>query len=443
MSGILKALKKVFNATVVKPIKFGLKAGKKVAMKIWHTPILRYIAIAVAIYFTAGAAAGYFGAAGAAGGTAAAGTAAGSAAAAGTATTVGGSILTGGTYVGVGSTATYIGGTSFAAGAAAGAAGAAGVAGAAAAEGGAAGGSVLTGAAYTGPGAIAAGGGTAGEASTIAYSSVGQAAGTQAAQQAAEAAGTGMTYGGGAVTGTPAGISSWGAPAGTGTAQGGGSGVLSGGEYTGPGSLSTGMGTNPTGEALAASGGAPVGSPALMQASQAGAAPAATAAEPQGFLGRVGTGLKHFWSGTPGVAADGTPVVTGGMSSFEKIMLLKSAVDMASGWAANTPRTQPQFYGHTPGGGGSGLGFHTINNGFGLAYGGHEPSPGGVPDVLRPPGTAPLPTAGDYASSLSNAALQSSGGSTTGNLGQAAANQAGVGGLVPQGAVDYMGNGNG
>lgn len=437
MSGILKSVGKVFRAVVVKPIKFVLKMDHKVAMKIWHTPILRYIAIAVAIYFTAGAAAGYFGAAGAAGGTAAAGTAAGAAGAGGAlgASTVGGSILAGGTYVGIGSTATYIGGTSFAAGAAAGAAGAVG-AGAVAGAAGAGGGSVLTGAAYAGPGAIAAGGGTAGEASTIAYSSVGQAAGTQAAEHAAQLAGTSMAQGGGAITGTPGGLTSWGAPAGQ--AGSSGQGVLGGSTYTGPGSTASYIGS-PTGESLAASGGAPVGSPALMEASQAGAAPAAETTQP-GFLGRMGQGLKHIWSGTPGVAADGTPVVTGGMSSFEKIMLLKSAVDMASGWMANQPRTQPQFSGRGPGGGGAGMGIHSINGGFGLAAGGHEPSPSGVPDILRPPGS---PTAGAYAGSLSDAALQSNGGGNPGNLGQTVANQAGVGGLVPQGAVDYMGNNRG
>lgn len=449
MSGILKSIGKLFNSVVVKPVKAIVGGIKDVAMAIWHTPILRYIAIAAAIYFTAGAASAYFGAAGAAGATGGASAAAG-AGALGEGATVGGSILTTGTYVGAGSTATaFAGGTSFAAGAAVGAAGTAGAAGAIGAGAGAS--SVADTVAVGGLGASGSSIG-AEQAATIASASVGANAGTGVAQQAGQLASSGMTDGGGAITGTPQGLAAWGAPASdTGAAN---SSVLTGGTYTGPGSLATTDGASASGQGLTsgASDAVAGGNNAAQGAQNAVLGPAgsttqpvataATSTEPQGLLGRIGSGLKHMWSGTPGVAADGTATTTGGMSGFEKVMLLKSAVDMASGWMR--PVTQPQFSGRGPGGGGMGLGIHSTNNGFGLAYGGHEPAPSGVPSALLPPGGGGgmgMPgSAGNYAGSLSDAALSGRmGGMQIGNLGQAAANQSGVGGLVPQGAINYMG----
>src|ERR1700754_1272912 len=73
MSGVLKSIGKVFKKVTMAPIKLAKKLYKfehKIAMKAWHTKIIRYIAIAVAVYFTAGAAMAYFVAAGAAGGVA-------------------------------------------------------------------------------------------------------------------------------------------------------------------------------------------------------------------------------------------------------------------------------------------------------------------------------------------------------------------------------------
>lgn len=82
MSGVAKSIGKVFKAVTEAPIKLakkGIEIGVNIVKDYWP-----YIAIAVAAYFTAGAALGWFGAAGATGATAGA-AGAGTAAATGTA----------------------------------------------------------------------------------------------------------------------------------------------------------------------------------------------------------------------------------------------------------------------------------------------------------------------------------------------------------------------
>jgi hypothetical protein len=176
-----------------------------------------------------------------------------------------------------------------------------------------------------------------------------------------------------------------------------------------------------------------------------GNTPAPDTAGPPGpsFLDRVGTGVRHFFSGTPAGAntaggaggAGGSGAAAGGLSSTTKLMLLQGGLQVAS-QMLNKPVPQMSYAGVNARGNGPGLNIHTINGGFGLAVGGNpEAAPTGVPANLRPGGLAP-----NSGAALSNAAITSGNStSTAGNLGQTVANSAGIGGLVPQGAVNYMG----
>lgn len=150
------------------------------------------------------------------------------------------------------------------------------------------------------------------------------------------------------------------------------------------------------------------------------------------WFGRMMSGTKSFFSGT-GSSSDPS-------SSFVNKMLLGdmlgrlggAAISAVGAYKMSQPRAPANFSGRTPGGGGAGLGMHTVNGGFGLAAGGSEKPPAGVPNQLIP--------------NAQSEQLGGSGGLTRAtppvagspNLQQTVANQAGVGGLIPQGAVNFM-----
>jgi hypothetical protein len=379
MSGVLKSLGKIFKAVVVKPIKFAVKMDHKVAMKVWHTPILRYIAIAVAVYFTAGAAMAYFGAAGAAGGTAAAGAAAGAGTAAG-ATAVGTAGVAGGASLAAG-------GTAFASGAA--------VAGTTAAVG--------TGAAVAGGvttlGAVTVTASTAGvaaaglSAGTIAAVSVGTAVTAAAAMNAGHVADNAVTQGQGTVTGTP-GVTDLQGVTVTGNIPPAADNSLFASTFSGDMALDSSFAvadiaqsikpeTNPVGRTDPTKN--PDGSPKSI-----------TQRTTDYLKQKVGMNTNTAQydengalitpedaGAAPGAVAGAAPKA--GMSSFEKIMLLKSGVDLASG-LLQKPQPQMQYSGVNKNGEGQTLGMHTINGGYGLAVGGHEPAPLGVNPALMAPG---------------------------------------------------------
>jgi hypothetical protein len=75
---------------------------------------------------------------------------------------------------------------------------------------------------------------------------------------------------------------------------------------------------------------------------------------------------------------------------------------------------------------------HTVNGGFGLAAGGTENPPSGVPSQLQP-----NPQAEQFGGSSGGIAPVAPPNGAP-NLQQTVANSAGVGGLIPQGAVNYM-----
>ena len=152
---------------------------------------------------------------------------------------------------------------------------------------------------------------------------------------------------------------------------------------------------------------------------------------------------KSFFglSGTGGTAAGG---LTGGMSDLSKLMLgqmvgnLVSGVVQAGGaYLASKPRPPANFSGRTPGGGGGGLGMHAVNGGFGLAAGGNTAPPSGVPDALRPnPQAERLGGSGGLAPQTPPTGQPP-------NIAQTVANSAGVGGLIPQGSINFMAKGQG
>lgn len=154
---------------------------------------------------------------------------------------------------------------------------------------------------------------------------------------------------------------------------------------------------------------------------------------------------KSFVGGMFGGGGGGSSTSGGGMSDLSKLMLgqmvgglVTGGIQAAGAYLASKPHPPANFSGRTPGGGGGGLGMHTTGNGFGLAAGGTQNPPSGVPSQLAP-----------------NPQAEALGGSSGGiapvappngapNIQQTVANQAGVGGLIPQGSVNYMkGNGNG
>lgn len=176
------------------------------------------------------------------------------------------------------------------------------------------------------------------------------------------------------------------------------------------------------------------------------------------FLGNVGSDVSHAassvknalfgTSGSQGVvtgtqaAASGSGGISGLLGSYGKMQLLSTGLQMLGNYEMAKPRAPQNYSGRTPGGGGGGIGMHTTNGGFGLATGGSEAAPSGVPNALIPNNTPWGGNAGGTApgASLSDQSLKSA-ASQPGNVGQAVANQVGVGGLIPQGAVNFMGAG--
>lgn len=110
---------------------------------------------------------------------------------------------------------------------------------------------------------------------------------------------------------------------------------------------------------------------------------------------------------------------------------------MVGSYLASKPVPPNNYSGRGPNGG-VGIGMHTINGGFGLAAGGSTPAPTGVPGSMIPPAGSATPPGANLSASASNQA-GGAGTSTPGNIGQTVANSAGVGGLVPQGAQNFMG----
>lgn len=152
-----------------------------------------------------------------------------------------------------------------------------------------------------------------------------------------------------------------------------------------------------------------------------------------GFFSNAWNSVSNFLTGG---SSSTTGTTGGGMSDLSKLMLGQMVGGLVSGsiqafgaYKASQPKPPQNFSGRTPGGGGGGLGMST--NGFGLTAGGSTPPPTGVPSALIP-----------------NAQSESLGGSGglasvtppngAPNIQQTVANQAGFGGLIPQGSVNYM-----
>lgn len=155
---------------------------------------------------------------------------------------------------------------------------------------------------------------------------------------------------------------------------------------------------------------------------------AAQAAAGQGWFSKAWTFM--FGGGSP-MATDPT-----GLGSLSHLMmgqmiggLLSGAVQAYGAYKASLPRPPANFSGRSPGGGGAGLGMST--NGFGLTAGGSTPPPTGVPSQLQP-----NPQAERLGGSGGLAPVAPPNGAP--NLQQTVANGAGVGGLIPQGSVNYM-----
>lgn len=407
MSGVLKSVGKVFKSVtkpVVSLVKKQLAFDKKIRKKIWNNKYLRIIAIAVAAYFTAGAALAYFGAAGAAGGVAAAGAAA--------------------------STGAAVGTTAMATGAAVGAATASTVA-------------ATTLSAVTVTATVGSAGVAAVTAGSIAAASVGVAAGIAASDAASSSASNAMNNGGGTTTGAPGGLA------------------------TGSDGIPTLATTNVTAD-IPATGAGDFGAfnaadiaPDLSFADNVGQVGKAESNKVDVNLNANGTpktGLDRAKDlltnpftpqnnvaqfddagniiGAPagGAAATAAPGTSDIMGSMGKTMLLKSAVDFASAYMNKPPGPQDplQYGGRDSDNNGPGMALHTIDNGSGLATGGAGQAPitGGVPGVLRAGAAqmaplSPIGTAGQFASSLPKSP----------SMGTPPA------GLVPQqGAINYMGS---
>lgn len=407
MSGVLKSLGKVFKAVtkpVVKLVKKQLAFDKMIRKKIWSNKYLRVIAIAVAAYFTAGAALAYFGAAGAAGGVAAAGAAA--------------------------STGAAVGTTAMATGAAVGAATASTVA-------------ATTLSAVTVTATVGAAGVSAVTAGAIAAASVGVAAGVAASDAASSSASNAMNNGGGTTTGVP------------------------GGTTVGSDGIPTLGTTNVTAD-IPATGASNFGAfdageltPDLGFADNIGQVGKAEMNKVDAGLNANGTPKTMFDKakdlvtnpfssqnnvaqfddagnviGAPAGAVTGTAPASGGlMGSMGKVMLLKSAVDFASAYMNKPPGPQDplQYGGRDKNNNGPGMALHTIDNGSGLATGGTGQAPltGGVPGVLRA-GAAQMAPLSPIGSAGSFAAASSPSGPQPGTP---------PAGLVPQqGAINYMGS---
>lgn len=413
MSGIIKGIGKVFKA-VGNIVGGVLHAVKKAVVAIWHIPIIRYAIIAIAAYFTAGAALGAFSAAGAAGATTAAGAAAGTAGAA--------------TGAAAGAA---VGGAGLAAGAAAGATSAIG-AGAAAGAG--------LGAAAIGAGSVALGTGVVDAGATAIGAGIGASAGTAALA--------------GAVT-----LPTINVVADVGTAA-------FTGQAVGASAIAAGAGAGAVASAVAASS-MPSGTPPSQVASTANQAqdnfsqnstpsdaswqdvgsnnlqtsvPSAGSSDATGGVADGNDPAANFVQNNPsqsvitdasgntttssfpqdtaiGTNTDsaGGNVVTRALSdvkgaaqdvgdwlfksdnpyaSMAKMQLLSTGMNIAAG-LLEKPQPQMQFAGVNDHGGGPGTLIHTTNGGFGLGVGGGQQAPSGVPAGLMSPGgsAAPQPAA--------------------------------------------------
>lgn len=377
-----------------------IKAIKHEVVTGWHNKIVRYAAIAVAAYFTAGAAMAYFAAPAAAGGTTAA------------------SVLAAG-GAGVGGASGLAATSAFSAGALGTSAFGVGA------------GAIGVGAGATAASVLAAGGaGVAGASGFAAYSGMAVGASGTAAGLSAPTIASAT-----AVSSMPAGTS---ASVLSQTSQ---AAATQGLAISSPGAVTvTGVVPSATSAAapawLNAAGMSAAGGVASSVAAD-GSGAQSTDAEPtqeKGLIGRTWDKVTGLFKsdGAADTAATGSKgSLLGDMS---KAMLIQGGLQMASA-LLQKPEPQMQFSGVNGKGNGSPIGIHTINGGFGLATGGSEPAPGGVPNNL----SGSSVTSGAYGGSLLSNAGVSGQQAGTGNLGQTVANSVGVGGLIPQGAVDYMG----
>lgn len=159
--------------------------------------------------------------------------------------------------------------------------------------------------------------------------------------------------------------------------------------------------------------------------------------QPTSWFGRMAKGFSDFFGGG---SAPGSAGSTNGLLMGEMLGRLGGAAISAYGaYKMNQPHAPANFSGRTPGGGGGGLGIHTVNGGFGLAAGGAEAPPSGVPSQLMP--NAQAEQLGGSGGLTRASPPPMAGGP---NIQQTVANQAGVGALIPQGSVNFMkGPGNG
>lgn len=156
------------------------------------------------------------------------------------------------------------------------------------------------------------------------------------------------------------------------------------------------------------------------------------------WFGRMSNGFNNMFGG--GDSAPGSSSSTNSLLMGEMLGRLGGAAISAYGaYKMNQPHAPANFSGRTPGGGGGGLGIHTVNGGFGLAAGGAEAPPSGVPSQLMP--NAQAEQLGGSGGLTRASPPPMAGGP---NIQQTVANQAGVGALIPQGSVNFMkGSSNG
>lgn len=152
------------------------------------------------------------------------------------------------------------------------------------------------------------------------------------------------------------------------------------------------------------------------------------------FMGSIFNGVKTAASAVGSGISDVAKFLGGGNTGMGMGLLIKGAFDAVGAYMTANPPPPRNFGGFGPNGG-AGLGMHTVNGGFGIAAGGSTPAPAGVPNGLK----APAGSGASPGTNLSNAANLTLSNPTGGapNIGQTAANNAGVGGLVPQGAVNF------
>lgn len=401
MSGVFKGISKIFHAVgnVVGDVIGGIKHA---VVTLWHNPIVRAAAIAVAAYFTAGAIAGAFSAAGGTTGAVAADT-----------------VGSAGSAIG-GSAGGFFGGTMTAADITSGVGAMYGGAAADVAAAGATGlGIGATAATSALPDAIASGdvGFDIGTGATYATSATGEMdmaaftgqGVTETSLLAGQPVETAVANGANvAASGVSPALGTQAANSVTGTMQDFTSNAFDSAQGTGGGFqsfeqsnglLAASPDTSATGGAAGAAGTAAPSSPSLLQS--IGQDAKNVASDIGQGISKVGTGVKDFLFGTPTAGSDvalgDTAVSTGtsgGLlsSSLSKEMLISGLMNIGSQLLAK-PQPQMQFAGVKGNGSGTVTGIHTTNGGFGLAVGGSEPAPSGVPQSILPPGSPGLATA--------------------------------------------------